>query len=365
LIAAAQNDSREAEYELYRRYTEPLVQSLRRRFGARSLRRAGEIADLLQEAWPIVFASLRDGKQFAEERSFRSYLATVAGHCVLHGYRAHVLTGKRAYTREVPFSLRLHDRAAPRSDPAQEIAAREEVETFLEMLPQEDRIIVAARMSGGDIVEIASRQGRSVRGIQRVIHWVRTAWIRWCGRAGPCVENHCAREIRGRYLVEVPMSLPYKPIRWSPLLEWRERMRRERKIVVWTNGCFDLLHVGHVRSLQAARALGDALVVGVNDDGSVRRLKGPSRPIVPEAERAEMLAALACVDAVVLFGEDTPAAALARLRPDIHCKGADYTPPEGKPVPEAAVVAAYGGRVEFLPLVAGRSTSELARRFAT
>src|SRR5207302_2898557 len=118
----------------------------------------------------------------------------------------------------------------------------------------------------------------------------------------------------------------------------------------------------HVRNLDAARGLGDALVVGVNDDASVRRLKGASRPIVPAAERAELLAALACVDAVVLFAEDTPAAALERLRPDVHCKGADYAPPAGKPVPEAAVVRAYGGRVEFLPLLAGVSTSELAKR---
>jgi rfaE bifunctional protein nucleotidyltransferase chain/domain len=129
-----------------------------------------------------------------------------------------------------------------------------------------------------------------------------------------------------------------------------------------TNGCFDLLHVGHVRNLRAARAFGDVLVVGVNDDASVRRLKGAGRPIVPAVERAELLAALWCVDAVVLFGEDTPMAALERLRPEVHCKGADYAPPAGKPIPEAAVVAAYGGRIEFLPLVPGISTSELARR---
>jgi rfaE bifunctional protein nucleotidyltransferase chain/domain len=149
---------------------------------------------------------------------------------------------------------------------------------------------------------------------------------------------------------------------WASLLAWRDGARRDRRVVVWTNGCFDLLHVGHVRSLQAARALGDVLVVGVNDDASVRRLKGPARPIMPEAERAELLAALECVDAVVLFGEDTPAAALERLRPEIHCKGADYAPPDGKPIPEAAVVAAYGGRVAFLPLMPSLSTTEIVRR---
>ncbi len=103
-------------------------------------------------------------------------------------------------------------------------------------------------------------------------------------------------------------------------------------------------------------------MVGLNDDASVRRLKGPGRPIMPATERAELLAALECVDAVALFAEDTPTAALDRLRPDIHCKGADYAPPDGKPIPEAAVVTAYGGRMVFLPLVPGLSTSELLRR---
>jgi rfaE bifunctional protein nucleotidyltransferase chain/domain len=141
-----------------------------------------------------------------------------------------------------------------------------------------------------------------------------------------------------------------KIMTWDALVAWRERLRVEQRVVVWTNGCFDLLHVGHVRSLQAARGLGDALVVGLNDDASVRRLKGPGRPLVPAVYRAEVLAALASVDAVVVFAEDDPAAALARLRPDVHCKGADY---RGKPIPEADVVWEYGGRVEFLPMVEG------------
>ena len=132
--------------------------------------------------------------------------------------------------------------------------------------------------------------------------------------------------------------------------------------MVWTNGCFDLLHAGHARSLTAARSLGDVLVVGLNSDRSVRAIKGPSRPIVPEQERAELLAALTCVDAVIIFDEDTPEAALRRLQPDVHCKGADYAPPHGKPVPERAVVEAYGGRVEFLPLLAGVSTTEIIKR---
>jgi rfaE bifunctional protein nucleotidyltransferase chain/domain len=106
------------------------------------------------------------------------------------------------------------------------------------------------------------------------------------------------------------------------------------------------------------------LVVGLNGDDSVRRLKGPTRPLVPEAERAEVLAALACVDAVVIFHELTPETMLARVRPDIHTKGGDYAPPHGKPVPEKALVESYGGRVAFLSLSPGVSTTELARRAA-
>lgn len=149
---------------------------------------------------------------------------------------------------------------------------------------------------------------------------------------------------------------------WPTLLAARDRLRRAGKVVVWTNGCFDLLHPGHVASLQAARRLGDVLVVGLNSDASVKANKGPARPILTQAERAAMLAALECVDYVVVFDDPNPAAALARLQPDVHCKGAEYAPPHGRPVPERAVVEGYGGRVEYLPLVPGVSTTELLRR---
>ena len=155
-----------------------------------------------------------------------------------------------------------------------------------------------------------------------------------------------------------------KIVAWPVLLDQREVWRRDRQVVVWTNGCFDLLHVGHVRSLLAARRLGDVLVVGLNSDDSVRSLKGPGRPILPAVERAELLAALECVDLVAVFEESTPAAALARLQPDVHCKGADYAPPHGKPIPEAEVVRSDGGRVEFLPLLPETSTSALVRRIS-
>lgn len=153
-----------------------------------------------------------------------------------------------------------------------------------------------------------------------------------------------------------------KKILTCDLARLGQSWRATGRTVVWTNGCFDLLHVGHAHSLQAARRLGDVLVVGVNADDSVHRLKGPGRPILSADERAALVAALGCVDHVVVFDEDTPEWCLAQLRPDIHCKGADYAPPHGKPVPEAVVVESYGGRVEYLPLVAGLSTTDLVHR---
>jgi rfaE bifunctional protein nucleotidyltransferase chain/domain len=118
--------------------------------------------------------------------------------------------------------------------------------------------------------------------------------------------------------------------------------RAQGKRVVLANGCFDLLHVGHVRYLRAARALGDALVVGINSDASVARLKGAGRPVMAAGERAEILAALAAVDLVVLFEEDSADALIARVRPDVHAKGTDYTEDT---VPEREAVRAAGGRV--------------------
>lgn len=138
-----------------------------------------------------------------------------------------------------------------------------------------------------------------------------------------------------------------------------EELAHRDGLVVTTNGCFDLLHVGHLALLREAKAMGDTLVVLVNDDDSVRRLKGPSRPLVPAADRAELLAALEPVDFVVLFAEDTPEAALAAIAPDIHVKGGDYTPDD---LPEARVVREAGGRVAIVPLVDGRSSTGLIER---
>jgi rfaE bifunctional protein nucleotidyltransferase chain/domain len=129
--------------------------------------------------------------------------------------------------------------------------------------------------------------------------------------------------------------------------------------VVFTNGVFDLLHPGHVRYLQDARALGDALIVAVNSDRSVRANKGPERPINPEAERAELLASLACVDAVVIFDEDTPHEIISRIQPDVLVKGADWGPDN---IVGRDLVEARGGRVVRIELEAGFSTTQLIER---
>ena len=175
------------------------------------------------------------------------------------------------------------------------------------------------------------------------------------------------------------------------LAHWVAVRRTGGARIVFTNGVFDLLHAGHVRYLRQARDLGEALVVGVNSDASTRRLKGPNRPLVPEAERAEVLAALACVDAVTIFGEPTAAALVTALRPDVYAKGGDYAGARAGPtpqcitaeelrriagapapddplaglfarLPEARLVAEYGGLVCLLPYQAGHSTTELIAR---
>ncbi|MBX5490455.1 MAG: D-glycero-beta-D-manno-heptose 1-phosphate adenylyltransferase [Chloroflexi bacterium] len=138
-----------------------------------------------------------------------------------------------------------------------------------------------------------------------------------------------------------------------------DAVRRAGGRIVLTNGCFDLLHVGHVRYLAAARALGDLLIVGVNSDASVRALKGPARPLVPADERAEIIAALAAVDLVVVFDEPTAESLVAQLRPDIYVKGDDYSEAT---LPEARVVRGYGGEIALLPIQPGHSTSALIAR---
>src|SRR5579864_4171915 len=142
-------------------------------------------------------------------------------------------------------------------------------------------------------------------------------------------------------------------------IEWREQQRADGKRVVFTNGVFDVLHAGHVAYLEWARAQGDALIVGLNTDDSVRRIKGETRPIVPFAERARVLDALRSVNAVVGFGERTPETLLDAIRPDVHVKSAQYREDE---LPERDVVLRYGGIIRLAPHLRGMSTTDTIAR---
>lgn len=139
----------------------------------------------------------------------------------------------------------------------------------------------------------------------------------------------------------------------------RQELRMKPVRIVFTNGVFDILHAGHVTYLEAARALGDVLVVGLNSDASVRRLKGPSRPINTQDDRARVLSALRCVDHVIIFDDDTPLDVVTALLPDVLVKGGDYT---RDTVVGADVVEDHGGRVEIIPLLEGRSTTSIIAR---
>jgi len=146
-------------------------------------------------------------------------------------------------------------------------------------------------------------------------------------------------------------------------VEQRERWRKEGRTVAWTNGCFDLFHKGHLGVIEAAAREADALIVGVNSDASARGLKGAGRPIVPQAERAALIGALRSVDLVVVFDEDEPSRCIEQLTPEIYCKGGDYAP-GAKPIPERAIVEAYGGRMAIFPMVDGVSTTDRIERMA-
>lgn len=151
----------------------------------------------------------------------------------------------------------------------------------------------------------------------------------------------------------------HSPLSIEPALDLARRVRREGGVVVATGGCFDVLHAGHLGSLEAARRLGDRLIVLLNGDRSVRRLKGSGRPLIGELERAALLKGLRCVDEVAIFDEDTPIDALSLLRPDVWAKGGDYAPLD---LPEAGAIASWGGRVAILPLLQGKSTTKLIER---
>lgn len=137
------------------------------------------------------------------------------------------------------------------------------------------------------------------------------------------------------------------------------KLKKEGKKVVFTNGCFDILHIGHVKYLEEAKKLGDMLIVGVNSNESVRLLKGKRRPIMPEEERAEIVAALKCVDYTVIFYETNPENLIAKFKPDIHVKGGDYAINE---IPETKLVESFGGKTVILKEIEGKSTSALIQK---
>ena len=160
------------------------------------------------------------------------------------------------------------------------------------------------------------------------------------------------------------MNFAGKVIAWDNLPEWRQAMRKRGKKLVVTNGCFDLLHVGHVTYLETARNFGDALLIGVNGDAAVRQLKGTDRPVNIQEDRAAILAALESVDGVCIFSEPTATRFLAAAKPDIYVKGGDYTL-ETLNKDERQTVEGAGGKIVIIPFVPGKSTTSLLRKIAS
>ncbi len=150
-----------------------------------------------------------------------------------------------------------------------------------------------------------------------------------------------------------------KLVKREELPELLKELRSQGKTIVTTNGCFDILHVGHVRYLQKTKTFADVLIVALNSDISVKKIKGPDRPVNNENDRAEILCALSCVDYVVLFDESSPEKLLVEIKPDVHTKGADYTV---ETLPEAKAIIANGGRIEFISFVEGKSTTAVIEK---
>lgn len=159
------------------------------------------------------------------------------------------------------------------------------------------------------------------------------------------------------------MSFHDKIVPWDDLPEWRKQFRSSGKKLVVTNGCFDILHSGHVTCLEAARHLGDGLLVGVNGDEAARQLKGPNRPVNSQDDRAAVLAALESVSAVCIFAEKTAARFLERAQPDIYAKGGDYTL-DSLNQDERRAVEAAGGRIKIIPFVPGKSTTAILEKIS-
>jgi rfaE bifunctional protein nucleotidyltransferase chain/domain len=153
-----------------------------------------------------------------------------------------------------------------------------------------------------------------------------------------------------------------KTIDYNEMKSIAEKLKADGKKIVFTNGCFDILHAGHVRYLQAARELGDCLILGLNSDQSVRTLKGPTRPINNQDDRAEVLSALSAVDYVVIFEEPTAECMINEIKPSIYVKGGDY---DVKDLPEAVIVANYGGKTVLIPEVVGKSSSNIISKITS
>lgn len=194
-------------------------------------------------------------------------------------------------------------------------------------------------------------------GIERSVHFANIASGIVCGKLGTATVN--ASEFLKSFQQETEDTVPEKVLEREELADILEQARADGKSVVFTNGCFDLLHAGHVETLQKSRSFGDLLVVGLNSDASVKRLKGATRPLQNEEDRARIMAALACVDYVTIFDEETPHELILSLKPNVLVKGGDYTVAT---IVGAQEVLGWGGRVEIISLVPGRSTSALVEK---
>ena len=233
--------------------------------------------------------------------------------------------------------VRLYDGGPPRDIPAR---ARE----VFDVTGAGDTFAAAftAFTAGGESLDVAARLANAAAGVK--VRKVGTATV-------------TRAEVESELWRDEPPRV--KRIDREAAAAAAAKRRAAGQKVVFTNGCFDLLHVGHIKYLEASRSEGDCLLVGLNTDRSVRRMKGPGRPILEESERAEILAALACVDYVVLFDEDTPRELIEAIRPDVLTKGTDYEPDA---IIGADIVASYGGRVERIEIVEGKSTTGIIAR---
>ncbi len=223
----------------------------------------------------------------------------------------------------------------------------------------ESTALQVADVSGaGDtmVAFLAMGMGAGI-GVSRSVQLANIAAGIVCGKLGTATVS--AAEFLNAFKQQTAETRPEKVLPRDELAEIIAQARGGGKRVVFTNGCFDLLHVGHVDVLQAAKAFGDILIVGVNSDESVRRLKGASRPIQSEMDRTKILSALACVDYVTIFDEDTPAELIQLFRPSVLVKGGDY---QADSIVGAGEVKSWGGRVEIIPLVKGRSTTSMVNK---